>query len=199
MGKSCRKTIWPIYIMINELPPKERSKHVLLVGLYVGQKDPNQNVFLQPFIEQANKLSLRGFQWNHNGNNVISRVIPLCAVVDSVARFQMLNMSGINAYYACTFCYQKAEHTVKGQRFPPCTYRVPKRTTESTIKDIQKTYEKRNERDARKRYVKGVKGPTALLQLRFFNVIAGFVPDYMHCIFFWCYSITYRIAFSFYS
>lgn len=61
MGKSCGKTIWPIYITINELPPKERNKYVLLAGLYVGNKDPNQNIFLQPFIKQANKLSLHGF------------------------------------------------------------------------------------------------------------------------------------------
>lgn len=61
MGKSCDKTIWSIYVTINELPPKERSKHVLLAGLYVGKKDPNQYVFLQPFIKQANKLSLHGF------------------------------------------------------------------------------------------------------------------------------------------
>ncbi|XP_067206760.1 uncharacterized protein [Linepithema humile] len=182
MGKSCGKTIWPIYITINELPPKERSKHILLAGLYVGKNDPNQNVFLQPFIEQANKLSLYGFHWNHNGKDVISKVIPLCAIVDSVARFKMLNMSGINSYYACTFCYQKAERTVKGQRFPLCTYRAPDRTTESTIKDIEKVYEKRNERNDRKRYVKGVKGPTVLLQLHFFDLITGFVPDYMHCI-----------------
>jgi hypothetical protein len=182
MGKSCGKTIWPIYITINELLPKERSKHVLLAGLYVGKKDPNQNVFLQPFVEQANKLSLDGFQWNHNGKDVISKAIPLCAVVDSVARFKMLNMSGINAYYACTFCYQKAEHTVKGQRFSPCIPQAPKRTTESTRKDIEKTYAKRNECNVKKKYVKGVKGPTPLLQLNFFNLIAGFVPDYMHCI-----------------
>lgn len=105
----------------------------------------------------------------------------------------MLNMSGINTYYACTFCYQKAEHTVKGQRFPPCTYKAPERTTDSTIKDIEKTYEKRNERHERKRYVKGMKGPTALLQLHFFNLIAGFMPDYMHCILLGV--ISYRIAF----
>lgn len=182
MGKSCGKTIWPIYITLNELPPNERSKHVLLAGLYIGKKDPNQNMFLQPFVEQANKLSLHGFNWNHNGKDVKSKAIPLCAIVDSVARFQMLNMSGINAYYACTFCYQKAEHTIKGQRFPPCIQKAPERTTESTIKDIENTFEKRNERDIRKKYVKGVKGPTALLQLHFFNLIAGFVPDYMHCI-----------------
>jgi len=182
MGKSCGKTIWPIYITINELPPKERSKHILLAGLYIGKKDPNQNVFLKPFIEQANKMSFHGFHWNHNGKDVISKAIPLCAIVDSIARFQMLNMSGINAYYACTFCYQKAERTVKGQRFPPCTCKVPERTTESTIKDIEETYERRNAHNERKRYVKGVKGPTALLQLHFFNLIAGFVPDYMHCI-----------------
>jgi len=179
MGKSCGKTIWPIYITINELPPKERRKHVLLAGLYIGEKDPNQNVFLQPFVEQANKLSLQGFHWNHNGKNVISKAIPLCAIVDSVARFQMLNMSGINSYYACTFCYQKAERTIKGQRFPPCIQKAPKRTTESTRKNIEEMYKKRN---STIKYVKGVKGPTALLQLKFFNLIDGFVPEYMHCV-----------------
>jgi len=42
-------------------------------------------------------------------------------------------------------------------------------------------YKKRNEHSAKK-YVKGVKGPTVLLQLKFFNLIDGFVPEYMHCV-----------------
>jgi len=58
---------------------------------------------------------------------------------------------------------------------------APKRTTESTRKNIEETYKKRNEYSAKK-YVKDVKGPTALLQLKFFNLIDGFVSEYMHCV-----------------
>jgi len=63
-GKSNNKTLWPIYLTINELPISERNKYVLLSGLYIGPKDPNQKVFLQPFINEANKLSTEGVsQW----------------------------------------------------------------------------------------------------------------------------------------
>jgi len=61
-GKSNNKTLWPIYLTINELPISERNKYVLLSDLYIGPKDPNQKVFLQPFINEANKLSTEGFR-----------------------------------------------------------------------------------------------------------------------------------------
>lgn len=44
-------------------------------------------------------------------------------------------------------------------------HKALERTTESTIKDMEEAYEKRNERDIKKKYIKGVKGPTVLLQL----------------------------------
>jgi len=40
-GKSNNKTLWPIYLAINELPISERNKYVLLSGLHIGPKDPN--------------------------------------------------------------------------------------------------------------------------------------------------------------
>lgn len=56
-GKSSKKTIWPIYLTINELPPNERTKHMLLAGIWVGNKDPNMTIFLKPFVDYANLLS----------------------------------------------------------------------------------------------------------------------------------------------
>ena len=64
-GPSSDKTIWPIYLTINELPYEERSKYLILAGLYVGPKDPNLKVFLTPFVNEANKLSDEGVQWVH--------------------------------------------------------------------------------------------------------------------------------------
>lgn len=65
MGKSCGKTIWPIYATINELPAKLRNNYELLVALYVGDNDPKQHFFLQPFVKQANQLSMERFEWDY--------------------------------------------------------------------------------------------------------------------------------------
>ena len=40
IGNSTNKSLWFIYVTINELPFKDRSNYMLLAGLYVGSKDP---------------------------------------------------------------------------------------------------------------------------------------------------------------
>jgi len=182
VGKALSRTLWPIYLTINELPPHEREKHVLLAGLYCGYKDPNQTMFLTPFVEQANKLSSTGFSWTFNGSKIDSLVIPMCAVVDYVARYQMLNMSSFHGHYGCTFCYHKTEHTRKGQKFTLCNDAVQMRTRESTISDCKEAYLLRYETVPSKRVYKGVKGDSPLLYMNYFSLISGFVPDYMHAI-----------------
>lgn len=148
-GKSNNKTLWPIYLTINELP-SQNGANVLLSGLYIGSKDPNQKVFLQPFINEANKLSTEGFKWFHNGKETVSKVIPLCCIADSVARYQLLNFQPFAAYYGCTFCYQKSERTRKGQRFTVSIHPAEERTLEST-KDLLKAFEKKDEINQSKR------------------------------------------------
>lgn len=44
-GKSNNKTLWPIYLTVNELPISERNKYVLLASLYIEPKGPNQKFF----------------------------------------------------------------------------------------------------------------------------------------------------------
>lgn len=179
-GKSNNKTLWPIYLTINELPISERNKYVLLAGLYIGSKDPNQQVFLQPFVNEANKLSTEGFKWLHNGKQIVSKVIPLCCIADSVARYQLLNFQSFAAYYGCTFCYQKSERTRKGQRFAISINPPKERTLESTKEDLLKAFQKKNETNKSKRHYRGVKGFSPLMLLHYFSFMAGFVVDYMH-------------------
>lgn len=96
------------------LPISERNKYVILAGLYIGSKDPNQKLFLQPFINEANKLStLNGFTWFHNGKTIVSKVIPLCCIADSVARYQLLNFQSFAAYYGCTHSVTKSQNAHK--------------------------------------------------------------------------------------
>ena len=181
-GKSTCKTMWPIYANINELPFKERSENTFLCGLYVGPKDPNQLVFLQPFVEEANKLSTEGVTWTHNGNVVNSKVLPLCAVLDSVARWQVLNMQSFHAFYGCTYCYQKQERTVPRKRRFNMEETADERTPESTVMDAMVAFERRNEPKVEDRHYRGVKGPSALIQMLYFNLIWGCAIDYLHSI-----------------
>lgn len=182
-GKSTGKSLWPIYVTINELPLKDRSSYILLAGLYIGSKDPNQMVFLQPFVKEVNKLSSEGFSWIYEGKEVVSKVIPLCAVTDSVARWQLLNMQSFHAFYGCTFCYEKQEKTGPRSRcFNVLSERADERTAESSYQDAKRAYERRDEPRIDKRHYKGVKGPSVFMNLHYFDLIGGFVVDYMHAI-----------------
>lgn len=43
--ESSSYSIWPIYIMINELPMEVKTKNLILVGLWLNKKKPDMNVF----------------------------------------------------------------------------------------------------------------------------------------------------------
>lgn len=182
VGKSCGKTMWPIYLTINELPVKLRKKYVLLAGLYIGPKDPNHNTIMQPFVSEANKLSTEGFEWIYNGKVINSKVITICAIFDSVARWQVLNRQSFAAYYGCTFCYQKAERTQRGLRYTIPTKKIKLRTEQSTDNDLLKAFEKRENTNLKTTHHKGVKGPSALMRLKYFKTSVSVVVDYMHAI-----------------
>ena len=48
--KSSKMSLWPIFLMINELPFKERKfrKNMLLCGLWFGPSKPVMNLFSKP-------------------------------------------------------------------------------------------------------------------------------------------------------
>lgn len=56
-GKSNNKTLWPIYLTINELPISERNKYVLLAGLYILIKMFFYNHLLMKLINFLLKAS----------------------------------------------------------------------------------------------------------------------------------------------
>jgi len=180
-GTSSNKTIWPIYLTINELPYKERSRYLILAGVYVGPKDPNQQVFLRPFVQEAKKLFNEGFSWIHEGRHVISRVVLLCCILDSVARYQVLNHQSFVAKYGCTFCYKQSSRTRLGQRYL-VSAPAELRTEETLREDLKELYAKRHMTNQFERVSRGVKGPSLLMSLNGFILTKGVVVDYMHAI-----------------
>ena len=146
---------------------------MLLVGLWVSKAEPEMNIFLQPFVQQANTLSSEGFQWLNNGEAVISKLFPLGCCVDSVARCAMLNMKKFNGFFGCTFCEHPTVRVNKTRKYP-IVQEVPIQRTDRSIKDAMVLALQRKEA------VAGVKGPSSLMNLKYFNLAEGMIVDFMH-------------------
>ncbi|CAD6211835.1 GSCOCG00003856001-RA-CDS [Cotesia congregata] len=177
-SKSSKLSIWPIYASINELPLKLQSKYMIMTGLWVNKEEPDMLLFLQPLVDAANKLSDEGVEWKLQQQTITSKFIPICAVVDSVARCKILNMKQYNGSYGCTFCEHPGLRMNNSQKFPITTVVPKERTNESVKEQMFLAGESEFGSD-----VMGVWGPSALINLmNYFDIVDGMSPDYMHAI-----------------
>lgn len=105
--KSSKFTIWPKYLMINELPPNERKKscNMLVPGLWFGPKKPDRNIFLQPFLENLERMK-NGVELDVTDLGCKSnvKVIPICSTCDLPAKALFLNMKQYNSTWGCHKC-----------------------------------------------------------------------------------------------
>ncbi|XP_018373627.1 PREDICTED: uncharacterized protein LOC108767945, partial [Trachymyrmex cornetzi] len=168
---SSKKSMWPLQIIINELPVKMRFRNILLGAFWVGEVEPTpamMNAFLKEFVVQAKHLQLHGVRIGTE----IFRFYPFCCTVDSVARPIIQNRIQFNGYYGCSWCYTQGKYSHKAIRYP-LTKEDELRCHSSHLQDVV---------DATKlgKAVRGVKGSTILLQLEYFDFVWGFPIDYMH-------------------
>ncbi|XP_028982530.1 uncharacterized protein LOC107046648 [Diachasma alloeum] len=98
--RSSGASAWPIFIIINEVPPNLRQKYMFLAELWYDKDEPNMNSYLKPFVEEANHLSSKGIRWKPDrSSDVTSKFIPTCCVVDSKCRCKLLGMAQYSGYY----------------------------------------------------------------------------------------------------
>jgi len=92
------------------------------------------------------------------------------AIINSVARWQLLNLQSFHAFYGCTFCYEKQQKTGPRSRcFNVLSEKADKRTIESTYQNARTAYEKKDEPQIHKQHYKGVNGPSILMNLLYFD------------------------------
>ncbi len=176
--KASKLEIWPIFCTINELDFNHKSRHVLLSSLWCGPKKPKVETYFIPFLHEVENLFINGLNWTLNGTNLLSKVIFPLVIADAPARAMLSNAMQFNAFYGCGYCLHKGETVEKGSgmvRVFPLSHPIPdKRTHETTF---QQAVEATHQRKA----VQGIKGPSILFLIPFFNVITGVIPDVMHC------------------
>lgn len=96
----------------------------------------------------------------------------LCA--DSPARADMQNMMRYNGFYGCGWCLHPGQSDGKVVKYTPKIV--------ADDRDPEETKQLMAIAAATEETIQGVKGPTPLMNLPFFNVVWGLTPDYMHCV-----------------
>ncbi|XP_070384883.1 uncharacterized protein [Dermacentor albipictus] len=95
-------------------------------------------------------------------------------LLDSPARAAMQHMMQFNGYFGCSWCYHPGNNvdgTVKYCLSEP----HPDRTDEELVADMTAACHTGST-------VKGVKGPSPLINLPGFSPVWSWCPDYMHCV-----------------
>ena len=173
--------LWPVYLMINELPKEHRfrKKFIIPAYIYCDKHDPNMLTFLNPLVEKLNSFYETGIHVPRSGDGDITvRCMLFVATADLPARAALMNMKQFNGKCACHLC--KSEGTAYGQhnihRCWPFKQNHEKRTHEDQINFAMKA--------TQKQAVMGVKGYSTFAKLLYpFDLVRSFAVDWMHCVY----------------
>ncbi|KAL1277061.1 hypothetical protein QQF64_023734 [Cirrhinus molitorella] len=124
-------------------------------------------------------LKENGLQWIDGDQIRTSRVFAIVSACDAVARPMLKDSTQFNGKYGCDWCLHPGERVAKGNGFvniypheePLAETRHPQQWEDDAIQASQDGSS-----------VRGVKGVSPLLFLPFFNIISGFVPEYIHAV-----------------
>ncbi|KAK3924213.1 Halomucin [Frankliniella fusca] len=174
--KSSSFSIWPLCLVINELPYKMRTlpENILLVGLWFGKGKPSPNVFLKPLQKNMKTFTQDGHTFKLPDNSlVLVKGKILCGTCDLPAKCNFLLFKQFNSYFGCPKCMIEGGRAAVNNstvQVYPYSANIQQRTHEETVQYAKEALEERkNNKDAS---VYGVKGPSLLLKL---------VPDIIKC------------------
>ncbi|XP_035852374.1 uncharacterized protein LOC116059288 isoform X2 [Sander lucioperca] len=173
-------SIWPLQFIINELPYTQRQENVIVAGLWFGPKPPKMNTFLKPFIDECHDLAHNPFQWSDsNGTVHHSKVFSLICSSDAVARPLLRNCIQFNGEYGCDWCLHPGMMVKKGSGYMR-SYPYDEEKQVARSNDAFKNNATQAEKSGSPK--KGVKGFSLLCELPLFDVVFGFVPEYLHSV-----------------
>ena len=172
-----KKTLWPVWIQLADLPPKLRMarKNIVLAALYAGGSHPHWKQVV-PHIK-AELISAIEIELNEKVRLRASFKIRLL-ISDLVAKGHMLNMYQFNGYYGCHYCTAQGKTIGRTHAYYP--YAQENEVREPPLNDV---YVKLADTLSVHKLpnVVGVKGRS-----EFSRVIDGLpltAPvDYMHCV-----------------
>ena len=175
---SSKRSLWPLQISINELPPSIRFKNIILAALWITSREPKPSgmqLYLSEFLEKTRRLREHGIKVTHYDTKEdfhVFKLHPICMCVDSVARPVIQNRLQYNGYFSCSWCYIRGIHSAGTVRYS-ITEDSVLRSHDAHLVDVRNS-------ERTQRIVNGVKGPCVLSTLRNFDCVWGFPQDYLH-------------------
>lgn len=172
-NSNVKKSLWPIILCINELPPNLRflRKNVVIAGLWLNASEPDFDTFLKPFCDEMEKVFAEGFSI---GREIVNTIQVIACCVDTKARCKIQNIKQFNGYNACGFCHHPGDIVGKQIKYG-FKNDIPKRNYQETLHAMALS-------SSTGRPVIGVKGISPLIRFPNFDVIRNCPIDYMHCV-----------------
>lgn len=175
--ESSQNSRWPIQIQVNELPPQNRLKNIITCGMWFGKSKPDIKIkiFLEIFVNEMNIINKNEIKCVIKGETRMLKLYMLILCVDSVvnvvvdSRAPMQGLVQFNGYYSCSWCLHPGQWVDGCVRFPILHNRPINRQVVNIIKSGEQANTSGN-------IIQGVKYVTPL---PYFNIIDGFVPDYL--------------------
>lgn len=150
----------------------------MVSAIWFGAQKPRIDTFLSPFVNECRDLVKYPIQWiDSAGICHISRVFALVCSSDAIARAILRNCKQFNGKFGCDWCLHPGEVVEKGRGFVRSYfYKEHAERTHSQFKsNATEAYHTTTVKH-------GVKGLSILLLLPLFDIVSGFIPDYMHCV-----------------
>lgn len=180
--KSSKFSIWPVYLMINELPKKERklTENMMLCGLWFGEIKPFMPVFGKPLHEALKTLETLGIQIEINGKTERCKGFLLCTTADLPARSLLLNMNQFNGAYSCQKCTLEGRTFKTGKGGSVRIFPYQGENVNEHKRDKLQTIQNAIQATECGKPVQGIKGPSFLMDLKAYDFVKGSCIDYMH-------------------
>ena len=115
---SSKVELWPIFLAINEIPPKERfsRENMLLVGMWQGKLKgkPTFFLYMSEFTCEINHLYNLGFLAECPEPRVVKLAV-IASTLDLPAKAGVLNQTYFNGSEACALCEETGHTTKQGK------------------------------------------------------------------------------------
>lgn len=139
--------------------------------------------FLKPFVDSMIEIFKNGITWKQNSSGTVytSKVIAPFVTLDAPAKAAVQNLMQHNGKFGCSYCKIEGEsyRTEKGGTvhvYLHTAVDAPLRTHSSMLSSASNVV-----KDDLKQH-EGVKGPTVVSSIPFFNLVSGFGEDYLHVV-----------------
>ncbi|CAF4922950.1 unnamed protein product [Rotaria sp. Silwood1] len=179
---SSKKSIWPCFASITEIPPpmREFQSNIITLALWLSKKKPNVNIFLDETINDLSLLIRNGTSIFIDNEEYKIQLDTQFFIADLPAKSVFCCTTYFNGYSACTFCCSRGiwSSTYNKVLYPYKNNNLTARTHDSYIKAAEEAILKSNR--GKEVAVDGIKNFSSLL--RIFKYPTQIIYDFMHLV-----------------